>query len=472
MTALLGRLPRGMLVAAVVVAAAALNLAIGLGAAHGQRPLLLAAVIGLVPVILLGFGALVEGHRATLAWAALGLNFVGLPLLSEPLPLPGGTNIFATDVIVLLTIGAWIASRLSRDEPSRRQLSPIFGWPLVLFGVTVMSGVLIGHERYGASIIAQPFRMVLYAAIVLALTEVTVPAAWRAITRVFYAGAAAQALYAAYYLATGTSQSTSNALSTGGLRVLALSVAIYLTGSLVCALLNLERETRPGRQFVHIAAGGMALFGIIVSFGRTTYAAVALIIPLLFVTRRYMRRTVLLLLPLLAPALVLVVLLLPSVAPEVIPTLQARLVGTTSNDLNVRWREKARAAALEGVDDELLTGVGFGRVTRFEIEGKIVKIEGDPHNSFIFLLAGGGLLSLGSFLGLCALYVADAIRRLRRAAELGRILIVWALMTWLAFMVNAAAGPIFPDPTMMMTIWILFSIPSIVALNRDEEQAT
>lgn len=463
MSAVLARTPRWLLVAAAASAAAGANVAIGLGTAVGDKATVLALVIGLLPALLIAFGVLVESHRATLAWAALTLNFTGISVLSERLPLPGGTSIFPTDVLLLLTLGAWLASRLS-GVPRRHaaRLSPAFGWPLILVAVTVMSGVVIGHERYGASIVAQPFRLVLYAGIALALTDVDAASAWRAITRVFYAGAVVQSLYAVYYLATGTSQTQSVALSTGGVRVLALSVAIYLTGSLVCTLLNLELERRPGRQLLHLGVAGLALFGIIVSFGRTTYAAVVLIVPLLLATRRYLRRTLLLLLPLVAPVLVLVALLLPSTAPTIVPTLQTRLVGTSSNDLNVRWRERARAVALEGVDDEWLTGVGFGRVSQFRLEGQVVRIHGDPHNSYVYLLAGGGALALGSFLLLLATHAVDAVRRMRRASPVGQALVTWSLATWLAFMINAAAGPIFSDPEMLMTIWILMTLPSVV----------
>ena len=465
MRALGARIPRGAYVGAGVLGAALANFLVGAGAATGQRAFALALLIGLLPALLIGFGALVGRHRAVLAWAAFALNLTGLRFITDPLPLPGGTSIFATDVLVLLAFGSWLAARLTRPRGavvSSMRLSPIFGWPLVLLAVAIAGGVLAGHDRYGASIIGQPFRIVLYAGIALALLEVSPREAWRAITKVFYVGAVVQSLYAVYYLASGGAQTDQVSLSTGGTRVLALSIAIYLTGSLVCALLNLELERSAGRNFLHLGIAGLALFGILVSFGRTTYAAVALIAPLLFFSRRYLRRTVVLMLPILAPAVVLVLLVLPQVAPTVIPTLQARLTGTSTQDANVRWRDLARESALEGYEDERLRGVGFGRVTEFRINNQTVTIHGDPHNSYVYLLAGGGLLALGSFLLLCGLYVVDAVRRLRRALSVESALIVWSLATWLAFMVNALAGPIFSNPVMMLTMWVLMTLPSIV----------
>jgi hypothetical protein len=437
---------------------------VGYGTAAGQRAFLLAILVGMLPAALIVFGALVESHRATLAWIALAINFTAIPLLAQPLPLPGGTKIFAPDVLLLLAVGAWIGSRLTRIPPRHPvRLASFFGWPLALVAITVTSGVLIGHERYGASIVGQPLRFVLYAGIAFALTDVSVAAAWRAITVVFYAGAVVQSLWAAYYLAAGGSQTQSDLLTTGGVRVLALSIATYLTGSLVCALLNLERERKPERQFLHVLVAGLALFGIVVSFGRASYAAVVLIIPLLLATRRYLRRTVLWLVPLFLPVLMLGALAVPTVDPTLVPTLQSRLSGTSSNDGAVVWRERAISASLAGVGDEWLTGIGFGRKTEFvTLERSVVKLEGDPHNSYVWLLAGGGVLALGSFLLLCGAFVVDSLRRLRTATGVGQALIVWALATWLAFMLNAFSGPVLTNETMLMAIWIFMALPSIV----------
>lgn len=457
--------PRWVMVAGAGATAVAVNVAIGMGSAVGQRTMIIALGVGLLPAVVIAFGALVESHSALLAWIALGLNLTGISGITDPLPLPGGTKIFPTDVLLLLAVGAWLASRLSRIETTNPvRLSPVFGLPLALVFVTVTIAVLTGHERYGASIVGQPLRLALYAGIALALTDLTPAAAWRAVTIVFYSGAIVQSLWAVYYLATGTSQTESDILSTGGVRVLALSVAIYLTGSLVCALLNLELEEQPGRQLLHVVVAGLALFGIVVSFGRTSYAAVVLIVPLLLLTRRYLRKTVLLFVPLLLPVLLVGALLVPKVEPDFFPTLQARLSGTSTNDTAVAWRTRALESTLEGVRKEWLTGVGFGRETQFELNRQVITIRGDPHNSYAFLLAGGGVLALGSFLLLSGIFVVDSLRRLRGASREGQALIVWALATWGAFMINAATGPILSNPVMLMTVWILVALPSVVAM--------
>ena len=463
MSTLLRQTPRWLLVAGFAAAAAGVNVLLGMGAAVGERTLLLAVVVGMLPAALIAFGALVESQRALLAWAALGINLTGLRFFAQPLPLPGGANIYFVDLLLLLAVGAWLAARLSPDRrPAPVRLSVIFTWPLALFAIAMLMGALEGRERYGASLIGQPLRMVLYAGIALALTDTTPTSAWKAITRVFYAGAVIQAFSALYYLATGSQQTESQSLSTGGVRVLALSTAVYLTGSLICALLNLELERQPGRQLGHAAIAGLALFGVVVSFGRTSYAAIVLIVPLLLITRRYLRRTVLIVLPLFAPLLVLLALFTPKLAPDLLPAVERRVTGTSSEDINVVFRDRAREAVLEDVHGEWLTGVGFGRIVRFEIEGRVYTIFDDPHDSYVYLLAGGGIFALGSFLLICVLYVLDSLRRLRGADAVGQALIIWAVGTWLAFMVNAAAGPTFPNSMMMLTIWALFALPSVV----------
>lgn len=450
--------------AATIALALATNVAIGIGAAVGSRALVLAAAVALLPVFLLAFGSLIESHRAMLAWSALALNFTGLPYFSTPLPLSGSIRVFLADVLVLLALGSWISSRLSRvQERNPVRLSSVFRLPLLALIVTVGIGIVVGNVRYGTSVVGEPLRILLYAAIALALTDLEPRSAWRAVTTVFYAGAIVQALWAIYYLATGGSQTKSDVLSTGGVRVLALSVAIYLTGSLVCALLNLERETRPGRQLLHAGVGGLALFGIIVSFGRTTYAAMALIIPVLLAARRYLRRTVFWLVPLALPPFIAALLLISSVAPTLLPTIEARLLGTSSSDSAVEWRVRAIEASLEGVEHDLLTGVGFGRENRFVANNELVSFRGDPENSYVWILAGGGLLALGALLTLSVTFAVDCVRRIRHSVGHAQALVIWSLTTWIAFMINALTGPILADPEMLLTIWVLMALPSCVS---------
>lgn len=444
-------------------AAVAANLAVAVALASGRA--IAAIPLALLPILLLAFGWLLAGHSAVLAYVALGLNFTGLTLLNEPLPLGGGIAIYATDVILLLAVGAWIAERLTRrNRPGERAPLPLaISWPLLALTVFVILAVVQGHTRYGTGLFGQPVRLILYAGIAVALAGTAAPTLWRGITIVFYSGAVVQFLNALYHLAAGGSETDSLTLSTGGTRILALSTATYLVGSLVCALLNLERSgERFSRQIGHAVIAVIAFFGIIVAFGRTIYLAVAVILLALFLTRKALRHAVLLLLPLVLPALIVVILLIPVFAPTLTPTLTSRLGSPPASDINVEWRRRGREASLAGLDQHLLTGFGFGRPVRFVFLGRIQDVTGNPHNSYVYILTGGGVLALASLLAVMLAYVVDVLRRLRRAVGVEQMLLVWSLCTWFAFMVNAGVEPTLSTATQLMTIWILMIVPWVV----------
>lgn len=463
------RLSAPLLVGLAALAALVLNLGIALGLGKGQA--LPAIAIAIVPFALIAFGALTARLRHWLLWIALAANLVPLSFTDEPLPVPGGTQIFLADLLVLLALGSFIAAALIADPDQRPRIpqTPVLGWALAPLVITLAIGVWRGHERYGASLIGQPFRLILYAGIATALSTLTLRQAYRGLTIVFYLGTVMQSFEAARLMATGGSQTDAAVLSTGGTRILALGTAMYLTGALVLALLNLELDERAGRRALHLAVAGLATFGIVVAFGRTTFAAVALIIPLLVLGFQRMRRALVDWLPLIVPMLVLVLLLVAQFQPNLGTMLQDRLTANTSSDFNVRWREKATEATLEGVSDEPVLGVGFGRTTSFDIDQYSFTIQGDPHNSFIYLLAGGGAIALGSFVLLMLVFLWDAWRRFRGSTGLERALVAFAACFWIVFMVNALAGPVLSDANFMLTIWILMALPALVPIRRPGE---
>ncbi len=451
----------GGFVAAAAFANVAVAVALGTGRAVAAVPL------ALLPIAVLAFGALLSSHRVVLIFVALAFSFTGIPFLDGPLPLPGGTVIFATDVVLVLAVGAWIAERLTGHDRERqpRALPLVITWPLLLLAIVVSLAVVRGHEEFGAALFGQPLRLVLYAGIAAALTDATAPALWRGITVVFYGGAIVQFGYALFHLAFGGSQTDSLSLSTGGTRVLALSSSLYLVGSLVCALLNLERSgERFNRQVGHAIIACLAFFGIVVSFGRTIYLATAIVLVALFLTRKALRHSVAWLLPLLLPALVVVILLIPLFAPTLAPTLSSRIETSPSSDMNVEWRNRGREAALTGIDQHLLTGFGFGRPVRFVFLGRVQNLTGDPHNSYVYVLVGGGLLALGALLAVMLAFVFDALRRARRAVGVEQILLIWSLCFWFTLMLNALAEPVLTNATLLMTIWILMLLPWSVPL--------
>lgn len=220
------------------------------------------------------------GLQLALVLAALGLNLTWVHAVSEPLPIPGSTSIFISDVVLALAVVVWVASRLALGSSAGALPRPALAGPLLLlFAVALVPGIIRGHERYGASYVGQPLRLVLYAAIGLAVTDLLRPRdVYRAIVGLFYAGTAVQAAFACWYLATGTSQSVSSVLSTGGSRTLAIGTSIYLAGALFLVVLNLELGF-PLRRWVHLTVAALALFGIVLAYDRTTFATLILLVP-------------------------------------------------------------------------------------------------------------------------------------------------------------------------------------------------
>ena len=140
----------------------------------------------------------------------------------------------------------------------------------------------------------------------------------------------------------------------------------------------------------------------------------------------------------------------------------SRVDSAPETDINVIWRDRARETALAGIDDHLLTGFGFGRPARFVLFGRVQDVTGDPHNSYVYLLAGGGILALGALLAVMLAYLIDVARRLRTAVGIEQTLLIWSVCTWFAFMVNAVYGPVLTDAGFLLTIWVLMVMPMCV----------
>jgi O-antigen ligase len=303
--------------------------------------------------------------------------------------------------------------------------------------------------------------MVFYAGIGAAVAGMTAQTAYRGVVAVFYAGAVWNALAGVYYLATGTSQTPSE-VSTGGTRALALSTAMFLAGSLVIALLNLDREGVGGRWPLHLAMAGLATFGIVISLGRTTFAAVGVLVPVLFIALRRMRRSVLSILPLFIPAILLCVLILPQVAPSFGTALRDRLTGEVGTDASLIGRERKFHAVLDGLGEEPIRGLGFGRTVRVEnIDRSILFFSGDPENSYIYLLAGGGVLVLGTFILLVLSFFLDAIRRLLQTEGESRALVAWGASMAFILLINTLTGPVLTVAPLLLTLWIALLLPAV-----------
>jgi O-antigen ligase len=460
--------PRHLLALFGLGALAAVNLLVATRIANG--PSSVAVLVALLPLGLIGIGALISSSRAVLVYAALGLGIVGGPAegtLNGPLPLPGSFKVYLADVIVCMALGAWLAAWLSASPEKRPRWlrTPILGWPLVLLAITLVQAVVRGSEQYGTSLLSGPVRLLFYAGIAAAVFDLQPRSAFKWITAVFYAGTLWHFYGAVSRIASGTlvRDELATKLSTGGARVIALSTGMYLGGALVLALLNVDLAERTGRRFVHLVMAGLAAFGVLATFGRTHYLILGPLITVLLLGFGRMRRGVSTFVPLALPVLILVALLLPRTTPAFGQTLQDRLATNTGSDSSVGWRQASNGAIWDQqVKRAPLAGVGFGLGATFTFNHVRQKIGQDPHNGYMYLWAGGGILALGSFILLLGAFLRDAWRRFQLADGAERALVAWSISMVLILALNFATTPFLALPRVDLTLWIALLLPATV----------
>jgi hypothetical protein len=449
--------------AGIGVLAAGLNLAVAAGLVW--RSSLAAVAIAVCAV--LAAAAVGKVSPSILVYAALGTTLL-VPWIGRSIPGTGSVQIFPADLIVVGALAvAWVRStRIEGRVPIR--FPAALAIPLLLLVPGIVLGVLRGNSRYGESVIGQPFRILFYAAVAAVVAGIAAQSFYRGLVAVFYAGTVLEAVIGALYLVTGRSQTNQVDLSTGGTRALALGSAIYLCGALILALMNLEHDRSAGGRVAHLVIAGLAIFGIVIAEGRTNFIALGLILPVLFLARRRILGVLASYLPLVAPLVAVAVIVLSFAAPKLGSSLFDRVANTSSSDINVVWRRDAVAATMNGFGSDELRGVGFGRSVSFTLRNEqrqyvTYTINGDPHNSYVWLLAGGGLLTLVPFIVLCLAFIADTLRRLRYLEGIPRLLATWALAFWVVFVVNAFAGPVLTRADFLLTIWTLMLIPAAVS---------
>jgi hypothetical protein len=227
----------------------------------------------------------------------------------------------------------------------------VLGWPLLAFAVLLVPGIVRGHERYGVSLVSQPVRLVIYAGVALAMTEIRPAQAWRWITAGLYAGAVWEAILAAYYIATGKSQTSIDVLSTGGTRVLSLTTGMFLATVLVAAIVNIDLERSTGRRLVHMFFGLVAACGMVLSYGRTTFLALAVVLVFLVWALPEARRIGIRSWRWWVPALVALAAAVAVLAPSTATRVADRVTANPLTDHSVRWRLAGIHAALAGMKD-------------------------------------------------------------------------------------------------------------------------
>jgi O-antigen ligase len=452
---------RRLLTVWLAASLAAASAGLGVLVTHARAEGLTAA---LVPVAFVAIGWLIASNRAVLVFAAFGLCLLAPLPVTEPLPVHVGIQVYPSDLLVLLALVSWAAAWLLNQETARPSLprTQVLGWPLLLFAVALLAAIIRGHERYGESLFSLPLRFLVYAGIAFAVCDLRLSDAYRWIVTVFYAGTMWQVGVAIYGYATGTSATNQIILSTGGERVLAGSTAMFMAGALLLALLNLETERSARGTALHLLMAALATFALVSTFQRTTFAVASILVPLsLLVFRRVGMRTVAFL-PLLAPFVVLAALLVPKADPSLLPTFADRVTASPSTDATARWRLEAYAAVWAQVRESPLTGAGFGLPVTFVSNDIRYNVAQDPHNQFLYLWAGGGLLLFGSFVLLLIVFLLEALARFRTATTRGRHLIFWVVSLWFVFVVNSLTGIILTQPSLLLVFWVLMLLPMTV----------
>jgi O-antigen ligase len=96
------------------------------------------------------------------------------------------------------------------------------------------------------------------------------------------------------------------------------------------------------------------------------------------------------------------------------------------------------------------------------VDRSVQTFSGDPENSYIYVLAGGGVFALSSLLVLIAVFFGDALRRLRRAEGEERALIIFGASLAFILLANTLSGPILSNPPLTLVLWIAMLLPALV----------
>jgi O-antigen ligase len=446
-----------------VAALAALGANLALAVAAIQRPQLALAAVA-APAVFAVLVALAASDRSVLCFAGIALPFT-VAALNRPIAV-GPAQVFASDILVALAVATWLAGRLAGSYGRPRPGLPVMPSPLIFgaFALVVFADTVRGHAAYGASLLGEPLRLAIYALLVLALSDLTPEKALTGLRVVFYGGAFWSLLSAAYFIATGTSQTGADVLSTGGTRVLSLSVSLGLALALFLAVLSFDLPRTPHQRALDTAAAAASLVGIVLSFGRGTFIAVAVVIPLLLATSRRLRERTIAALPLAVPLVAVALLLTSQLAPATWRTLLERLQIHAVNsgaDASVEWRRQAVHVIWQQVRSSPFVGVGFGKGAEFDLNGVHFDISQDPHNSIVWLAAGGGALLVVLFALMVAFYVRDAYLRFRVGTPIERVIVIWSVGALVSLLLNALAGPLFSTPQELFAVWVVLLLPGV-----------
>jgi O-antigen ligase len=425
----------------------------------------LAVLVLVAPCVLFLLAWAATGDRSILVIGSLVAS-IGPTAFTSSLNF-GGALVYPQDALVAVAVIGWAAEMTimrGQRRPSQRKL--IVGTAAGIFALAVLVSLLRGHAAYGASYAGQPLRLVLYIGIAAALLKAEPATLFRRITVVLYAGVVWQLFAAVYHISTGTSQSTSADLSTGGFRVVSILTSLFIASALFAAIVNLERVQPARLKALHLAVILLSLIEIVLAFSRGTFISTALVLVVFFAYFRNARTAFVSFLPLCLPVLIAAAFFLPQLQtrtnePSLLTTLIKRLDPRVNNDLSVQWRNQADNILWSQVHADPFFGVGFGKGGQFTLAGVDYHITQDAHNDYLFLLAAGGLLLIASFAGLVLNSTLQLLRIARSSSADGpeRLLVAWALATLFTLLFNGLVEPLIVLPSVLLTLWILMLLP-------------
>ena len=424
----------------------------------------LAVAAALAPSVLLLIAWAATGDRSVLVLGSF-VAAIGPTAFSSAVSF-GGALLYPQDLLVAIAVIGWaVEAAVGRDAQGASPRKLIVGVAALVFSAAVLASLVRGHANYGGSYLGQPLRLILYAGIAAALLRAEPASLFRRITIVLYAGVVWQLIAAVYHIATGTSQSNSASLSTGGYRVVSILTSLFVASGLFAAVVNLELDQPMRKKALHLTIVLLALVEIVFAFSRGTFISTALALFALFAVFRRARSAFVTILPLALPLLIASAFFLPQLQtrtnePSLIQTLIQRLNPRVNSDLSVQWRGQADNILWAQARSNPLVGVGFGKTGKFTLAGVEYRITQDAHNDYLFLLAAGGLALLGAFLAMVA---SSTLRlyRLYRATDstADRLLIAWALATLFTLLFNGLVEPLIVLPSILLTIWIILLLP-------------
>ncbi len=424
----------------------------------------LALVAVFAPCLILLVAWAATGDRSILVLGSLVVA-IGPTALSSSVSV-GGALLYPQDALVAVAVVGWAVERALRHGNARgAEHKLVLGAAAGVFCAAVLISLLRGHAAYGGSYAGQPLRLILYAGIAAGLVRADPTSLFRRITALLYVGVIWQLGAVVYHISTGTSQSTSANLSTGGYRVVSILTSLFVASALFAAIANLELDQPFRRKALHLTIAMLALVEIIFAFSRGTFIATAVALAALFAVLRRARNSFVVILPLLLPILLATAFFLPQLQtrtnePSLIQTLVQRLDPRVNNDLSVQWRGQADKILWDQVRSNPMLGVGFGKDGRFTLAGVVYHITQDAHNDYLFILAAGGVVMLGAFFAVVASSALQLLRIGRSARDdTERVLVAWALSTLFMLLFNGLVEPLIVVPSVLLTLWIILLLP-------------